>query len=309
MAMSAIKKVEKVGGIFYHCEICDYYAKRFDVMQKHILTQKHIGNQSAIKKLEKGGKGGAKNFLCTNCNKSYLSNSGLWRHKKKCINIKECSNNNIITEHITNDLSSNINNENKDTYYEQMMVNMMKENQELRSQISELIPKVGNNNTTHNNTLNQKFNINVFLNEQCKDALNMNDFIKSINISLEQLDFTKKNGLIDGLSNAIVENMNKLSLYQRPMHCTDTKRETLYIKEEDKWTKDDNKEKIKNAIKKASTKNYNALEECKSKNPDFTNDDLKQEYFSNVISTIGKTSEQIDDKIIKNLCKETYIKK
>ena len=190
-----------------------------------------------------------------------------------------------------------------------MMVNMMKENQELRSQISELIPKVGNNNTTHNNTLNQKFNINVFLNEQCKDALNMNDFIKSINISLEQLDFTKKNGLIDGLSNAIVENMNKLSLYQRPMHCTDTKRETLYIKEEDKWTKDDNKEKIKNAIKKASTKNYNALEEWKSKNPDFTNDDLKQEYFSNVISTIGKTSEQIDDKIIKNLCKETYIKK
>ena len=247
--------------------------------------------------------------MCTNCNKSYLSNYGLRRHKKKCINIKECSNNNIITEHITNDLSSNINNENKDTYYEQMMVNMMKENQELRSQISELIPKVGNNNTTHNNTLNQKFNINVFLNEQCKDALNMNDFIKSIEISLEQLDYTKKNGLALGLSNAIVENMNKLSLYQRPMHCTDTKRETLYIKEEDKWTKDDNKEKIKNAIKKASTKNYNALEEWKSKNPDFTNDDLKQEYFSNVISTIGKTSEQIDDKIIKNLCKETYIKK
>ena len=82
----------------------------------------------------------------------------------------------------------------------------------------------------------------------------MNDFIKSINISLEQLDFTKKNGLIDGLSNAIVENMNKLSLYQRPMHCTDTKRETLYIKEEDKWTKDENKEKIKNAIKKAFNK-------------------------------------------------------
>jgi len=309
MAMSAIKKVEKVGGIFYHCELCDYYAKRFDVMQKHILTQKHIGNQSAIKKVEKGGKGGAKNFLCTNCNRSYLSNSGLWRHKKKCINIKECSNNNIITENIINDFSGNIKNENNDSEYKQMMVNMMKENQELRSQISELIPKVGNNNTTHNNTLNQKFNINVFLNEQCKDALNMNDFIKSIEISLEQLDFTKKNGLIDGLSNAIVENMNKLSLYERPMHCTDKKRETLYIKEEDKWTKDENKEKIKDAIKKASTKNYNALQEWKSKNPDFTNDDLKQEYFSNVISTIGKTSEQIDDKIIKNLCKETYIKK
>ena len=306
--MSAIKKVEKVGGIFYHCEFCDYYAKRFDVMQKHILTQKHIGNQSAIKKVEKGGKGGAKNFLCTNCNRSYLSNSGLWRHKKKCINIKECSNNNIITENIVNDLSSNITNNNNDTQYKQMMVNMMKENQELRSQISELIPKVGNNNTTHNNTLNQKFNINVFLNEQCKDALNMNDFIKSIEISLEQLDYTKKNGLALGLSNAIVENMNKLSLYERPMHCTDIKRETLYIKEEDKWTKDENKEKIKNAIKKASGKNYNALQNWKSNNPDFIDDNLKQEDFSNMVSTIGKLSEEIDNRIIKSLCKETYIK-
>tara|TARA_B100000963_G_scaffold85464_1_gene73058 strand:+ start:145 stop:1074 length:930 start_codon:yes stop_codon:yes gene_type:complete len=309
MAMSAIKKVEKGGCIFYYCENCDYYAKRIDVMQKHFLTQKHIGNQSAIKKVEKGGKGGTKNFYCANCSKTYLSNSGLWRHKKKCLNIKDSSNI-IINQNINkNDISCNINKENKEVEYKQLMVNMMKENQELRSQISELIPKVGNNNTTHNNTLNQKFNINVFLNEQCKDALNMNDFIKSIEISLEQLDFTKKNGLVDGLSNAILENMNKLSLYERPMHCTDTKRETLYIKEEDKWTKDDNKEKIKDAIKKASSKNYNALQEWKVKNPDFTNDDLKQEYFSNVISIIGKTGEQIDTKIIKNLCKETYIKK
>ena len=307
--MSAIKKVEKVGAVFYYCEICDYYAKRFDVMKKHILTLKHIGNQSAIKKVEKGGKGGAKNYVCTNCSKSYLSNSGLWRHKKKCVIIQECSNNIIKSETTLHEISCNNINVNDDTQYKQIMVNMMKENQELRSQISELIPKIGNNNTTHNNTLSQKFNINVFLNEQCKDALNMNDFIKSIEISLEQLDFTKKNGLIDGLSNAIVENMNKLSLYERPMHCTDKKRETLYIKEEDKWTKDENKEKIKDAIKKASNKNYNALQEWKVKNPDFTNDDLKQEYFSNVISTIGKTGEQIDDKIIKNLCKETYIKK
>ena len=179
-----------------------------------------------------------------------------------------------------------------------------------QKQLGDMVPKMGNN-ITNNNTANikQKFNINIFLNEKCKDAINMNDFIKQIQLTLDNLDFTKNNGLTEGLSNIFIENMNKLSLYERPLHCTDTKRETLYIKEEDKWTKDDNKEKIKNAIKKASTKNYNALEEWKSKNPDFTNDDLKQEYFSNVISTIGKTSEQIDDKIIKNLCKETYIKK
>jgi len=182
--------------------------------------------------------------------------------------------------------------------------NIMKENSELRAQVNELIPKVGNN--TINN--NQKLNINIFLNEQCKDALNMNEFIKSIEISLEQLDYTKKNGLALGLSNAILENMNKLSLYERPMHCTDIKRETLYIKEEDKWTKDENKEKIKNAIKKASGKNYNALQEWKSNNPDFIDNNLKQEDFSNMVSTIGKLSQEIDNRIIKSLCKETYIK-
>ena len=313
--MSAIKKVEKSGAIFYHCEKCDYYAKRTDLLQKHLLTKKHISNQTAINDVEKCGKGGTKKFLCTNCSKTYLSNSGLWRHKKKCITIKEETN---VEKEMKNLDTSD---------YKSMLMLMIKENNIMRKQICELIPRINNtthnntthnntthnntthNNTTHNSTLNQKFNINVFLNEQCKDALNMNDFIKSIEISLEQLDFTKKNGLVDGLSNAIVENMNKLSLYERPMHCTDTKRETLYIKEEDKWTKDDNKEKIKDAIKKASSKNYNALQEWKIKNPDFTEDDLKQEYFSNIISTIGKTGEQIDDKIIKNLCKETYIKK
>ena len=97
-----------------------------------------------------------------------------------------------------------------------------------QTQISELIPKVGNNNTINNN---QKFNIHVFLNEQCKDALNLSDFVKSLHVTLEQLDFTNKNGLADGISKTIIDNMSKLSIYERPLHCTDIKRETLYIKE------------------------------------------------------------------------------
>ena len=246
-------------------------------------------------------------FVCE-CGKSYKHRQSLSVHKRKCIYLKNNNENNEIeddnrVEQTTDDLKKlvcklmNENNEIKN--------NIMKENKELRAQVSELIPKVGNNNTVNNN---QKFNVNIFLNTQCKDAINMNDFIKSIEISLEQLDYTKKNGLALGLSNAIVENMNKLSLYERPMHCTDIKRETLYIKEQDKWLKDENKEKIKNAIKKASGKNYNALQNWKNNNPDFIYDNNKQEDFSNMISTIGKLSEEIDNRIIKSLCKETYIK-
>ena len=136
----------------------------------------------------------------------------------------------------------------------------------------------------------------------------MTDFIKSLHISLEQLDFTKQNGLIDGLSKSIIDNMNKLSLYERPLHCTDVKRETLYIKDENEWTKDASKEKIKKAIKKASGKNYNALQDWKNENPDFLNNDLKTDYFTKTISTIGKTGDATEEKIIKNLCKETYLK-
>ena len=186
-----------------------------------------------------------------------------------------------------------------------MIKELIKENAKQQQQISELIPKIGN---TTNNTQNNKFNINVFLNEKCKDALNMSDFIKSIEVSLQQLDFTKQNGLANGLSKTIMDNMNKLSVYERPLHCTDVKRETLYIKEENEWSKDISKEKIKKAIKKASSKNYNALQDWKTENPDFLENDLKQDYFSKTISTIGKTDEVIEEKIIKNLCKETYIK-
>ena len=298
--MDAIKKVEKSGCDFYYCEVCDYYAKRNDIIKKHFSTQKHTRNKMAIEKVEKGGKGGILKFSCVNCSKVFLSNSGLWRHKKKCI-IKTNEENNSIIDMCNNKLE----------FSNDLFMKLLNDNQEMRNviikqqeQISELIPKVGNNNNTQNN----KFNINVFLNEKCKDAINMTDFVKSIEVSLQQLDFTKQNGLAHGLSKTIIDNMNKLSVYERPLHCTDVKRETLYIKDEDLWCKDDNKEKIKKAIKKASSKNYNALQDWKEKNPDFLNNDNKTDFFTKTITTIGKSSDAIDEKVIKNLCKETYLK-
>jgi hypothetical protein len=179
---------------------------------------------------------------------------------------------------------------------------------ELTNTIKNMAPLINSNITNNTQNNNQKFNINVFLNEQCKDAINMSDFIKSLHITIEQLDFTKQNGLVQGLSKSIIENMNKLSIYERPMHCTDSKRETLYIKEDNEWKKDINKEKIKGAIKKASSKNFNALMDWKILNPDYMNNEDKTDYFTKTISTIGKPTTNIDEKIIKNLCKETYVK-
>lgn len=298
---------------YFSCTICNYNSCRKSQFDRHLLTAKHKNNEKYNIAEPKSSKNS--NIICNfscDCGKTYPYRGSLYNHKKKCEFIKNNNKNNNENNLIMAFKKDNETNEElKSLVYKLINENneiknsIMKENDVLRAQVSELIPKVGNNNTINNN---QKLNINIFLNEQCKDALNMNEFIKSIEISLEQLDFTKKNGLAIGLSNAIVENMNKLSLYERPMHCTDIKRETLYIKEEDKWSKDENKEKIKNAIKKASGKNYNALQNWKNNNPDFINSDIKQEDFSNIISTIGKLSNEIDNRIIKSLCKETYIK-
>ncbi len=288
-----------------YCKKCNYYAKRKSDLHKHFKSKKHNDTSNDTQKLS---------YPCV-CGKTYRFHSGYYRHKKTCNYQEVCQE---IKENETNELGSNIEEQMKNldsSDYRSMLMLMIKENNEMRKQMFDIIPKIGNNNTTNNNshntnnTINQKFNINVFLNEQCKDALNMNDFIKSIEVSLQQLDFTKKNGLADGLSNAIVENMKKLSLYERPMHCTDTKRETLYIKEDDKWEKDSSKEKIKNAIKKASNKNFYALQKWKETNPNFEEDDNKQNFFTHVVSTIGKpVDNKVDSKIIKNLCKETYLK-
>ena len=280
------------------CEKCDFKSNKKNDYNRHLLTAKHLkitmdNNFTHINN---------KKYKCE-CSKEFKYSSGLSKHKKSCNFFK----NNINTDLIQIENKKEIielKEDNKEL--KNMIKELIKENAKQQQQIGELIPKIGN--TTNNNTQNNKFNINVFLNEKCKDAINMTDFIKSIQVSIEQLDFTKQNGLANGLSKTIMDNMNKLSVFERPMHCTDVKRETLYIKDENEWIKDASKEKIKKAINKASGKNYNALQDWKNENPDFMTNDSKTDYFTKTITTIGKPTNTIDEKVIKNLCKETYVK-
>ena len=148
----------------------------------------------------------------------------------------------------------------------------------------------------------------MFLNEECKDAINMSDFIKSIQVSIEQLQYTTNNGLGKGITKVIMDNMNKLSKYERPLHCSDLKRETIYIKEDDKWEKDTHKDKLKKAINKTSNKNYSALCDWTSENPGFMKQDDKQYFYAKTASTIGKPICDLEDKIIKSICKENLMK-
>ena len=284
----------------YSCINCNYFTSNKTDYYRHLSTEKHKKRISEDKSLTEFT---AKivNYTCK-CGKEYKSRQGVYNHKKKCTYEEKCVEiiDNNTKPIISQELVLDIINENKE---------QRNQIQELTNTIKELVPQIGNNNTNNShNTTNNQFSINVFLNEQCKDAINMSDFIKSIEVSLEQLDFTKTNGLEKGISNVIMENMSKLSLYERPVHCTDTKRETLYIKDNDTWEKDKNKEKIKHVIKKTSNKNYTALNNWTKENPDFMEDDEKQMFYARTMSKLGKPIDGIDDKIVKKICNETYVK-
>ena len=297
---------------FFYCEKCCFKTVRRSNFEKHLLTRKHNLFTFVDKKEQKNA-----SHICV-CGKQYKSRQGLYGHKKKC-NYKTSENNDTI---IINSLANNSDNLEKDKNNDitidksngknldcDMYIKVINELKNIvvqqSQQISELIPRIGN---TTNNT--QKFNINVFLNEKCRDAIDIADFIKSIKISIGELDTIKSKGMAHGLSTAIMTNLENLSVYERPIHCTDIKRETLYIKDHNQWECDHDKSKIKRVIKQMAGKPYAPLQEWIAQNPDFKEIELKQDYVANVLSTIGKSTENdnIDNKIIKNLCNYTYIK-
>ncbi len=299
----------------FYCEKCDYYANRKSDLNKHFNSKKHNDTLKFSNDTPKFS-------INCECGKVYKFHSGFYRHKKIC---KYVSSNCIISldNSNNNNNSSNINNINqdentsylKDDEYKSMFLKLLDENKEFKNmlikqqnQIGELIPKVGNNNVNNVNNVNQKFNVNIFLNTHCKDALNIDEFVKNIDINLDDLDYTKNNGLAEGISNAIIQNMSKLSLYERPLHCTDVKRETLYIKNQDAWEKDDYKIKIKKAIKDVSDKQFKSIKKWTNTNPDFQDDTNKQEYFAKVLSVLGKDNKEVDTKVIKKICNNYNLK-
>ena len=266
----------------YVCEKCNFKTCNKYNYSKHILSLKHKKQEMDSEKCEKM-------YYC-NCGKKYKYDTGLYKHKKKCQGEKKEENTIIQSD-------------NKDTMKD-LVFKLINENQELRKTITEMIPKMGNNN----NNLKQKFNINVFLNEKCKDALSMDEFIDKIEISMKNLLTTKEKGQTQGISNIIMENMNKLSLYERPLHCTDKKRETLYVKNNE-WEKDENKEYINKALKNVEKKQLKNIQLWLDTHPNYMNSSNQQDEFAKLMSECGKSIDDNREKIIKNLCNQVYLDK
>ena len=314
----------------YSCEICKYKTHAKKDFNKHLLTMKHKNTTNYNKNTTENPDiiQDRVKYDCE-CGKSYPYRASLYNHKKKCsykkdngIKIPDKNNKIITTNDISKDLILKLVDENSEIksllfkQFETMQSQMQEQQQIMQNQISELIPKVGNNN--NNNTINnkQKFNINIFLNEQCKDALTMDQFLNKIEITLANLLVTKNKGLCEGVSNIFIENMKKLSLYERPMHCTDSKREIIYIKSDSKdaidgthWEKDEEKKKLKQAIKKVTHVQQKNLDKWVEEHPNWeSNSDEQIEYMTIVKHCTDDLSENNkEDKLIKKICNNVHL--
>jgi hypothetical protein len=284
----------------YYCEICHYKCCKKYNWVKHLTTEKH---KNAILETESGKKWhkGGNKFECENCNRLYATNSGLWKHKQQCKS----------NEATDRDVEDKINNPtDKD-----LIMLLIKENSELKNMMMKVIEN-GTHNTTNNttNSHNKAFNLNFFLNETCKDAMNIMDFVDSIKLQLSDLEKVGELGYVEGISNIIVKNLNELDVTQRPVHCTDKKRETMYIKDEDKWEKDENNNKIKKAIKRVASKNQRLLPKFKEAHPDCGTYHSKysDQYNKIIIESVGGSGDndaEKEEKIIRNITRATTIEK
>lgn len=322
-------KSPKIPNIF-RCEICDYTTLNKKDITKHFSTNKHVLRTRSNEVVPKNSP-----HLCAGCNKEYKAKSSLWYHMKKCSLINQTLLQETIdtldnaeqdphdesSEYTTdaNQLTNPDDNQQSSNISEHLVLitELLKQNQELQKQILE-ISKEGRSfisNTTNNNN-SKHFNLNVFLNENCKDAINLMDFVESMQVQLDEFEATGRLGYVEGISKIIINRLKTMEVQKRPIHCTDFKRETMYIKDHDIWEKEDNdKPKLSRAVKLIADKNLKQLNEWQRVYPEsVVNNTKDNEYFVNMMLSIlgGRTPEEDkknNDKILRNIAREVVIDK
>ncbi len=306
-----------IGGKF-NCINCDFTCCKKGDWTRHLSTTKHKKKSNVTTSDEELHKK-TSNYICMNCSKNYISRNGLWLHKQKCKNIEEVKPQ--IPEANISDASSNIIQllikESSD--FKNIILEMVKSTTEIQKQMLDVCKNnntVINTNTntntnSHNTTNNKIFNLQLFLNEECKDAMNMSEFINSIELKISDLENIGKNGYIEGMSNIIINKLHDTDVNKRPVHCSDAKRETLYVKEENKWEKDTQETKqMFKAVRAVDKKNYKMLVNWKETHPKCMDSKSNQsDEYMKLVSKVMDGDEENINKVIKKVAKEVVIEK
>lgn len=299
----------------FACEKCDYRCSKESDFSKHLATIKHNGNKKDFDGNEKI----AHLFACNNCNKHYKTSSGLWKHSKVCKidNYSEPNNNamssssneiKVLTNLVLEMIKSN-------TELQKQHNEVQLQNSELQKQVLEACKNSSiTNNINQTNSHNKTFNLQLFLNEQCKDAMNISEFVNSFDLQLTDLESVGDLGYVQGMTKIFLDKLNAMDIYKRPMHCSDAKRETIYIKDEDKWEKEQrNNPKLRHAIKTLSFKNMKLANLWSDTYPESKSSEsrLNDVYMKLVIQSTGGSGEigESEDKIIRRIAKDIFIDK
>ena len=310
----------------YYCDICEYKCSKQSDYRKHLLTSKHKNSYNLSLNSDILSPLVAKKYIC-DCGKEYKYRQGLFTHRKSCEtscdneqNDKNIEDKDIILKNIVSDVIKQTN-ENNSKSNNELIQYLINENKEFKNLILEIVKKdssvINNtNNNINNNCNNQSFNLNFFLNEQCKDALNIDEFVDSIKMNLSDLENFAHLGYADGVSNIFAKGIKELGVHLRPIHCSDTKREVLYIKNNDEWIKEsDDKPLITKAIKKVAFKNIKQINEWVKENPACKDPRTKKydQYNKIVMNAMSGVTEEEQknniEKIVKNVTKSVAIEK
>ena len=303
----------------YECIKCNFKCSKKSNWDKHILTRKHI---SDAKKMPEN----ADEYQCEICSKIYRSRGSLWKHKRICVNkpttattnnMYWLNNENAMTA-VLQVIKQNQELITSNSHFKELLIGQQYENQKLQSQLIEAVKDNGNtiNNTVNNTTNNnQKFNLNFFLNTTCKDAMNMSEFIENMEVNFKDIENIGKNGYVSGMTDMILSRIKELDVTKRPMHCTDLKRETMYIKDNNEWTKDTPENtKLHKMINYVAKQNYAKMPLWRQRNPECLDSDHPKYDFCikmmrNMLGDVGTEQVRLDNKVIKNLSKHIFVDK
>jgi hypothetical protein len=295
------EKMPNSGNNFY-CEKCNFTALKQSNWSAHLITKKHKRNSEGDVNNNK--------FIC-DCGREYKHSSSLCNHRKICNKIQSNPPTDLLLEVIKQ--NNDIQKQNQ-----HLQNTIIEQNKEFQNKLLEIkqTPNVTNNIQNNVQNVQNNFNLNMFLNEQCKDAISITDFIDSLRLEVSDLEATGKLGYVLGISRIFINKLKELDVHERPLHCTDIKRETVYIKDKDVWEKESNeKSTLKQVVKKIARKNLQQLPAWQEQNPDFKTLDTPEnnEYMKISLSALGSYSREEEekdiDKIMKNVLKEVVIEK
>jgi len=293
--------------IKFSCQSCDYHTSKKSNYKQHILSAKHTKaeNGNKVSNLETNALLQSKPFTCTNCGNHYANRSGLWKHSAKC---SHKDNTQLFIDIIKK-------NEDVKGFLMEQNKQLIEQNNKLMELLQSKTTNLTTNNVNNNNC-NNSFNLNVYLTETCKDALNINEFVDSLVLNVNDLENTARIGYANGISKIFITGLKKLDVCKRPVHCSDMKRSTLYIKNENQWIKEtEDKPILTKAIKQVANKNIKNIFEWQKINPDYKDPESKQndKYNKLICETMSGSSneEQLQnyEKIANNITKEVIIEK